>query len=247
MTRNLQKACPKRAFSTIIRHSWVMRIHALVGISLLISASFIEISFAKPAGQKPDRYEDYLDLARHEKEGKDFVVEVRNRHSPGVVIAIHGGHIEAGTDVFAKSIAEPKLSYYVFKGVKPKNNRELHVTSTHFNDPRVLELVENAETVISVHGFKDESKDEICIGGKNTQLRNAIAKDLRSAKLGLEITVPCPSYGGDDLNNLVNRSKKHQGVQLELSSHFRDRIEKDKQLGEKIASVIRMAIDVHER
>ena len=203
------------------------------------------LSLSAWASYKPaDRYADYLDLAKHEKEGVDFKVETVNRHSSVTVIAIHGGHIEEGSDKLARAIAGSILSYYVFQGVKPKNNRALHVTSTHFNDPRALELVEKEDTVISIHGFKEDAKDEICIGGRNTNLRDEIAKSLLGAKTGVIVTVPCATYGGDDPQNIVNRSKKY-GVQLEFSSRLRKRIAEDHLLRDKIATVIRSCV-VHQ-
>ena len=91
-----------------------------------------------------DHYPNFKELAANEKEGVDYRVEVADRHSPVVVIAIHGGGIESGSEAVARQIAGEDWSKYIFMATKPKGNRVLHITSTHFDDPRALALVRSA-------------------------------------------------------------------------------------------------------
>lgn len=203
----------------------------LLSLSLLVSVS----AYAS------DRYLDYLDLAKHEVEGASYQVLSLDRNASVAAIAIHGGRIEEGSDTLAELIAGADLNFYAFIAKKPANNRELHVTSTHFNDPRLLALATKSKIMISIHGFKEEEKDEICVGGGNVALRDLIATDLSALKLGISITTPCAQFGGSDARNPVNRSSL-QGVQLELSGHLRKKLLADTALGENLAKNIRSSV-----
>ncbi|OQX61138.1 MAG: hypothetical protein B5M51_08605, partial [Anaerolinea sp. 4484_236] len=66
--------------------------------------------------------------------------------------APHGGGIERGTSEIAKALAEDVFSIYCFEGIKRTGNKSLHITSTRFDDPMCLELLETAATVLAIHG-----------------------------------------------------------------------------------------------
>ena len=176
----------------------------------------------------PDRYSSYEELAKHEKEGVDFVVDTRSLHSSVSVVAIHGGRIESGSDQIAKEIAADDWSYYLFRAQKPGDNWPLHVTATHFNDPRAIHLAEESKWVVSIHGFREDEKDIVCVGGGNVELARKVAEALKKATFrtlskDLLVESPCTRFGGSSSKNIVNRSPM-KGVQLELSGHFRDQI-----------------------
>ncbi|MFA1628164.1 poly-gamma-glutamate hydrolase family protein [Rhizobium mongolense] len=82
-----------------------------------------------------DRYRSFEDLEQHE-EASAFRIEAIKRPSSVCVIAPHGGKIERGTSELARAVAGTELSYYLFEGLKPKGNRDLHVTSSNFNEPQ---------------------------------------------------------------------------------------------------------------
>ncbi|WP_376782030.1 poly-gamma-glutamate hydrolase family protein [Agrobacterium cavarae] len=71
---------------------------------------------------------------------------VVKRPSSVCVIAPHGGKVERGTSELALAVAGTRLSYYLFEDLKPKGNRDLHVTSSSFNEPQALAVVENSNT-----------------------------------------------------------------------------------------------------
>src|ERR1051326_1852890 len=154
-----------------------------------------------------DRYPNFEELAAHEKEGVDFKVESVDRQSPVVVIAIHGGKIEPGSEAVAREIAGETLSKYIFMAGKAKENHTLHLTSTHFDDPRVVALVRSGKLCVSVHGFKEEQRDIVCVGGRNAKLRDHLAKQLAGPGMPWSVESPCERFGGADPANIVNKGK----------------------------------------
>ncbi|HTB28397.1 MAG TPA: poly-gamma-glutamate hydrolase family protein, partial [Steroidobacteraceae bacterium] len=105
------------------------------------------------------KYGSFAELARHETAGKDYRIEVRERTDSSVlVVAPHGGMIEAGTSQIAASIAGEEYHLFSFEGLKPYGeNRALHITSHRFDHPRCLDLASRSTHVLSVHGCLGES------------------------------------------------------------------------------------------
>src|SRR5271157_940826 len=117
-----------------------------------------------------DKYSSYQELTEFEREGVDYSVRFREVTGSIAVIAPHGGRIEPGTSEIADAIASSELSFYAFEGIKQKNNSCLHITSTKFDEPRCLSLLQNASGILSIHG-KDSDIQAIFIGGKNSLMR----------------------------------------------------------------------------
>ena len=66
-------------------------------------------------------------------------------------MAPHGGSIEQGTTELTKALADKgNYDYYSFEGIRPKNNSELHVTSTHYDDPTLNQMI---KTVLQLFRF----------------------------------------------------------------------------------------------
>ena len=119
-------------------------------------------------GAENDRYANFAELARAEKAGVDYRIEVRDREHARSVLAIHGGHIEAGTAELARKIAGADWNLYVFEGLKSEGNRVLHLTSAHFDEPRARALARKSRLCLSLHGFASQTGTAIaCIGGGN--------------------------------------------------------------------------------
>jgi len=53
-------------------------------------------------------------------------------------------------------IAGSDFSLYAFRGIKEKDNKKLHITSHHFDEPMALEMASKSETVLAIHGEKNE-------------------------------------------------------------------------------------------
>jgi phage replication-related protein YjqB (UPF0714/DUF867 family) len=105
-----------------------------------------------------------------------------------IVLAIHGGRIEKGTDQLAKAIAQDDHSYYIFNALiyEDSNNdgrNDLHLTSTHFDEPTALKMTTQKHKVVSIHGAAGDDPI-VYMGGRNKDLMNNISRPvLRSNHL----------------------------------------------------------------
>jgi phage replication-related protein YjqB (UPF0714/DUF867 family) len=192
---------------------------ALIGIGAGVGVIGVRDAYSA------DKYPSYTELAKHEREGVDFRVDVQDRHASVLVLAIHGA-IEPGSGRIADGIAGTDYNEYVFRSLKDENWEDLHVTSTHFDDPRALALAARSRICISIHGYREKTKDSICLGGGNRTATARVETALRADFPRIEIDRGCLSLGGADPKNIVNRCRD-QGVQLELSKSLRDRLGKD--------------------
>jgi phage replication-related protein YjqB (UPF0714/DUF867 family) len=165
----------------------------------------------------PDKYKSFAALAKSEVEGKDYRIVIRNRHGANVVIAIHGGAIEAGTSEVADGIAAGDLSFYTFEGIKSRRNRDLHITSHRFDEPQCMTLVREAPSVISIHG-ENSKREVVFVGGKDSKRLNTLRESLTSRGFTVEAH---NALQGLDRQNICNRGASGCGVQLELSFGLR--------------------------
>jgi phage replication-related protein YjqB (UPF0714/DUF867 family) len=167
----------------------------------------------------PDKYDSFSELAKKEKQGRDFRVRLRECQGTTVVIVPHGGGIEPGTSEVAEAIAGDDISFYALEGIKPNGNSDLHITSTRFDEPRCIALVTASPRAMSVHG---EGSDEqvVFLGGRDV----GMGRRLRSLLLASGFTVkthPDPKLQGCHEANICNRGTSARGVQLELSKGLR--------------------------
>jgi phage replication-related protein YjqB (UPF0714/DUF867 family) len=166
-------------------------------------------------------YPNFAALSAVEKENQDFCVRIAARNSSTVILAPHGGGIEPGTSEIAEAIAGPDLSFADFAGLKSNGNEVLHITSTHFDEPRCTALVNAAECVITVHGENSE-ETIVYLGGKDFTLSARVGEAL--VKAGFTVKDhPNPRLHGLDESNICNRNSKKAGVQLELSRGQREK------------------------
>ena len=169
-----------------------------------------------------DKYADYNALQHHETEGKDYSLLFREGHSDIAVIAPHGGGIEPGTLDLADAVAGNEHGFYGFKGIKKKDNAVLHIQSNHFNEPIGLRLAENSEVVLSLHGYHG-NEETVFIGGKNQELEERIRHALNLAGFDAQISTE-PGLRAQHPENICNRCRTGQGVQLEISRGLREKM-----------------------
>lgn len=168
-----------------------------------------------------DRYRNFQDLERHEEESA-FRIEAVNRRSNICVIAPHGGKIERGTSELAQAVAGTELSYYLFEGLKPKGNRDLHVTSSNFNEPQALGLVAGSDIVLAMHGCGGDD-EVVYLGGRHTALAASISAALSKRRFSVG-THKNPELQGVDRSNICNRGALAMGVQFEITLALRLRL-----------------------
>ena len=181
-----------------------------------------------------DKYPCFSSLAQNESE---YFIEIYDRKSPVTIIAPHGGAIEPHTSDISQKIAGNFFNCYCFNGTRKQGNRDLHITSHKFNEPKALELLLKSTIVIAIHGCR-ELKNVIYIGGLDYTLRKKIAKGFADEHISF---VQCPQswpLGGTHPENICNRGLTGKGVQLEISRPYRDTPDS----WEKIAMAIKVSL-----
>lgn len=185
----------------------------------------------------PDKYLDFADLARNETQGISWRIDKAERPDSSVlIIAPHGGSIERGTSELAASIAGEDYSLYCFEGLKPSNNRDLHITSHRFDEPSALQLTRQATIVLGIHGCQGD--EGIYVGGLDVALKSLIADALVRANLPARTTGHV--FPATHPANICNRSSRHCGAQVELTRGLRQ-----PRYRQAIAGLLRQAIQTH--
>jgi phage replication-related protein YjqB (UPF0714/DUF867 family) len=163
-------------------------------------------------------YKSFAELSQSEREGVSYQRRVKRRRSKFVIIAPHGGGIEPGTSEIACSIAGPLFSYYVFDGLRRAGNELLHITSTLFDEPTCLNLVNDSQVVVAIHGCAGEEKF-VYVGGLHNELKTRLIEAL--LKAGFDARLAGGDYAGLQLENICNCGQSGRGVQLEITESLR--------------------------
>jgi phage replication-related protein YjqB (UPF0714/DUF867 family) len=192
---------------------------------------------------RPDEmtsYSSFKELADCEVEGQDYRIRIELRDPRVLILAPHGGRIEPATVEIAEAIAGTNYSFYAFEGLKRDGNNVLHIESHLFDEPRALKAVEKADVVIVVHGQIDRKDGFIMAGGLDTHLRSEIERQLETS--GFLTRLPAEGLMGTDPQNICNRGKLRQGVQLEISRKVRDLLRNDTDRLRALGEAVRRAI-----
>lgn len=165
-----------------------------------------------------DRYASFAELAAATKEGEDWRVVERDGTTDLLVLAPHGGGIEAGTSELAVAVAGDDHALYVFEALRAKEPDELHLTSTRFDEPRCLARLRVAGRVLTLHGCAGAAPKAL-IGGRDEALGARVTAALRAIDVVTEAA--SGDLAGDARTNVANRGKSGAGVQVELSRGLR--------------------------
>jgi len=166
------------------------------------------------------------------------LVEAQSTDNPEgqkIVLAIHGGGIEGGTSEIALAVAgyHPATfaqatdclglhDLWIFEGLLADQNSQLHVTSTNYNDPIALKLVQISRRCLSLHGLNDVPVSaDIQIGGLDTELSSIVLEELTAAGISAAISTDLGT-NGNDLKNICNKTTTSAGVQLEMVATYRE-------------------------
>jgi len=164
-----------------------------------------------------NEYRNFAELEQSETR-RDYRIRSRYRGTRTVVIAPHGGKIEPRTSEIADAIASDDLSFYSFEGTKSHGNGQLHIKSTHFDEPRCVNLVKASTRAISVHGCGGQ-KPVVCLGGRDSGALEVLRAALEEKRFVARIF--CPGLEGREKRNICNRTMSGMGIQLELSESLR--------------------------
>ncbi len=168
-------------------------------------------------GSHGDLYPDIPTLKSHLKEKRDFRVVHKDRRSFATIASPHGGFIEAGTSQIARAVAGPDFNLFDFQGLITVEPQELHVTSTRFREPILMDMLSRSEVAVSIHGMGEEDDMTIWLGGLNLEMKARMLKSLTEA--GFLVNPDSPRHRGESVRNFVNMVKR-RGVQIELPNNL---------------------------
>ncbi len=220
---------------------------------LLSTALVCVCIFLAPFGVRADTFNGYqagnwppptLSNSTECVQGTDFTVAVSNTGSPVTVLSIHGGAIELYTTDISAALANLYgWNRYDFRAHGTtrclnglSNGERLHITATHFDDPRAVSLAGSSSKAVAIHGYSDSrgyARGVICVGGANASARSTFIAQINSngsSWAGYPLTpIDAPSAGsgtcgdlvGTASANIVNRTSSGGGLQLELSKSLR--------------------------
>ena len=156
------------------------------------------------------------------------------------IIAPHGGGIEFGTSELCLAIAgyHPATltvaagtgvtrDYWMFEGLRPIGNGELHVTSTHCDDAVAESLCGGALNALALHGCTTaqaglpEDAAVALVGGRNATLKQRLLDEFAAAGVTASDAAGIEQLNGDEPTNIVNRTLLGMGGHLELTGPLR--------------------------
>lgn len=164
-----------------------------------------------------DKYKNFTELSTATK---NYKIDSRDFDTEFIIVAPHGGNIEPTTDLIAKMIASEKYSYYLFLG----GTRDQHITSSHFDEPKCLELISKAKKVITIHGKKGIDY-KVMLGGLDDDLIIKGTSILTTN--GFEVIPSTDNVAGKDKNNICNKGSSGKGLQIEMGKELRDSLKED--------------------
>jgi phage replication-related protein YjqB (UPF0714/DUF867 family) len=157
-----------------------------------------------------------------------------------VILAPHGGGIEAGTSELCLAIAGyhpaslepapvggPVHDYWMFEGLRSTGNAELHVTSTNCDDPVARALAGGSLSAVSLHGCTAaqaglaDGTEAVLVGGRNSTFKTKLLTRLNAAGVRAIDAASIPDLNGDEPTNIANRTLLGTGAQLELTTALR--------------------------
>jgi phage replication-related protein YjqB (UPF0714/DUF867 family) len=188
----------------------------------------------------PDLYSNFRELELHEQEGHDYRINVSSKWQQVLIIAPHGGKIELHTSQIAKLIADEDFAWYSFEGLNNLDNRRLHITSHNFDEPTVLQALQEAHTVLTIHGLKNSIDEFLMIGGLDTTFGAELGVSLQHQ--GFIVRESEQQYRGERATNICNRGCTGKGVQFEISFALRKRISEDTECRIRFIDTIRSLI-----
>ena len=179
---------------------------------------------------EPDSYGDIL--ARKYVPGRDFRIEFGDSNVDRcLLIAPHGGGIEPGTSEIMRAVAElGGWAWYEFAGFLRQGNKDaLHIRSTNFDEPALMDLLPRTAFVVAFHGAIESHEPIVYVGGKWESGREEVVRSINavSGEHGIRASdaiahETAAHLGGLDDSNITNRGRLAKGVQLEFSRGARN-------------------------
>ncbi|MEC1943209.1 poly-gamma-glutamate hydrolase family protein [Bacillus velezensis] len=203
--------CPPHREVKLLKYNTVKKTFPILVTAL--------VSFLNPVSiLAADKYRNFEELKANESPF-NFSVFSKEQDTDVLILAPHGGGIEGGTSELAKELSEA-YSTYLFEALKIPGAFDLHLTSTNFDEPRALEMLQEHEFTLSLHGYAS-NVEHVLVGGTDRNKAEAITRTLNNAGYSAELLDEGTRLSGSSPNNVANKNKSGKSIQLELSTGLR--------------------------
>jgi len=172
-----------------------------------------------------DTYKNFSELKKERP--TSFEIDHDFQTDSILIFTPHGGGIEPGTTEICKWFNNHSYSYYSFSGVGRKC-KELHITSTQFDEPILIEMLNQHQYAISFHGMSNKMKKkytaDIFLGGLNKRLIESLKNRLCESGYSVTSCIDYPEsiLAATSSHNLTNKCISNKGLQIELSESIRE-------------------------
>jgi phage replication-related protein YjqB (UPF0714/DUF867 family) len=184
--------------------------------------------------------EDYA--RRYRRHGRfDDDPAGRSEFVKSAIVAPHGGGIEKGTSELCLAIAgyhpaslevtppgAVTYDYWMFEGLRGRDNAELHVTSTNCDDGVALSLCAGALNALGLHGCTTEraqlpeGRAAVLVGGGNETFKTHLLAAFDREQIEAVDAGPREGINGDEPENIANRTLLCMGGHLEITTPLRE-------------------------
>jgi phage replication-related protein YjqB (UPF0714/DUF867 family) len=138
-----------------------------------------------------------------------------------------------------------KAPYYIFKHETNRQcTKNLHITSTHFNDPDALNMLKYMGIAVAFHGHANNG-NVVCLGGNMANGLTGLKDDfiehfkmyispLMPEAVIVDAANPAPAYSfckkidGSERSNIVNRSRTGIGGPIGDGRRFQKKTDRRK-------------------
>lgn len=165
-----------------------------------------------------DKYANFGELRKAYKMRTQFDLRLKKGSSGIIYLTPHGGGIETGCSELSEFSADANDSYFIFDAKLSTGNSDMHITSTHFDEPNARSLVAQHDIAVSYHGYSDSAVKNTKVGGLDEELRNLIGAEFTAAGIPWEQEPFESSIAGAEPDNICNITRRGMGVQLEMST-----------------------------
>jgi phage replication-related protein YjqB (UPF0714/DUF867 family) len=116
----------------------------------------------------------------------------------------------------------------MFEGIRSTDNGDLHVTSTHCDDPVACSLCGGARGAVSLHGCTPAQAglpagaSAVLVGGLDQMLKSTLMSAYAAVGITAIDAVGDTDLDGTDPENIVNRTLTGTGAQLEITTPMRN-------------------------
>ncbi|MER6605799.1 poly-gamma-glutamate hydrolase family protein [Streptomyces sp. NPDC000927] len=171
-------------------------------------------------------YKSWKELTSHEKEGIDYKVETKKERSNWSHVAPHGGRMERLSLELAKTVATERRQNYGALNVLASDPERLRINEIYYDAPWARDIVGRAQYAITYHSVVTPNKGDpdvfAYVSGLATAQRDQIIAGFKKLKIFAKVASNEGHSG--EAGALVNRTKKKQGVRIELSRALREKL-----------------------